>query len=122
MNIDGRAYFASSLADAVRYFDKAEAAGARLIDIGCMQIDYYWHGQDFRSVGDMFDPSQNVDYAARLLKSLRQQEDSWTLAVARYHAGPTKNVEQKQYVCTVITNMVASGFGAWTPSARNFCH
>jgi soluble lytic murein transglycosylase-like protein len=122
MNIEGRAYFAADLDDAVRHFDQVYAAGARLIDVGCMQIDYYYHSRDFHSLQDMFDPSETVEYAARLLKSLRAQENSWTLAVARYHAGPTKNVEQKQYVCSVITNMVATGFGAWTPAARAFCH
>ena len=69
----------------------------------------------------MFDPAQNVAYAARFLKELRQREGSWTLAAARYNAGPNNNPAQKQYVCTVITNMVASGFGSWTPAAKSFC-
>jgi soluble lytic murein transglycosylase-like protein len=69
----------------------------------------------------MFDPHENVDYAARYLKSLRLKEGSWTLAAARYHAGPNNDPAQKQYVCAVIGNMVASGFGRWTSAARSFC-
>ena len=69
----------------------------------------------------MFDPARNVDYAARFLKELREREGNWTLAVARYNAGPNNNPAQKQYVCRVISNMVASGFGEWTADARNFC-
>jgi soluble lytic murein transglycosylase-like protein len=69
----------------------------------------------------MLDPGKNVDYAARFLTELKEREGSWTLAVARYHAGPNNNPAQKQYVCTVITNMVATGFGAWTPEAKAFC-
>jgi len=42
------------------------------------------------------------------------------LAAARYHAGPANNPAHKQYVCPVITNMVARGFGAWTANARVF--
>ncbi len=122
MNIAGEAYFATSLDDAIRRFDVADAAGIKLIDIGCMQINHYFHGGEFASLRRMFDPHANVDYAARFLKALRRQEGSWTLAVARYHAGPNNNPAQKQYVCTVITNMVATGFGTWTDEARDFCH
>ena len=69
----------------------------------------------------MLDPHKNVDYAARFLKELRKREGSWTLAVARYHAGPNNNPAQKRYVCAVITNMVATGFGAWTAQSQAFC-
>ena len=69
----------------------------------------------------MFDPHQNVDYAARFLTELRTREGSWTMAVARYHAGPNNNPAQKRYVCAVIANMVATGFGAMTENARAFC-
>jgi hypothetical protein len=34
--------------------------------------------------------------------------------------GPANNPALKQYVCRMITNMVASGFGAWTANARPF--
>ena len=121
MNIAGEPYFATSLDDAIRRFDVAQADGISLIDIGCMQINYHFHGDAFPSLRRMFDPHANVDYAARFLKTLRGQEGSWTLAVARYHAGPNNNPAQKQYVCTVITNMVATGFGSWTDAARQFC-
>jgi soluble lytic murein transglycosylase-like protein len=69
----------------------------------------------------MFDPARNVRYAANFLKELRQREGSWTLAVARYNAGPNNEPAQKKYVCAVIRNMVASGMGRWTPNARAFC-
>jgi soluble lytic murein transglycosylase-like protein len=69
----------------------------------------------------MFDPARNVAYAAQFLRALRAREKSWTLAVARYHAGPNNNPAQKQYVCAVITNMVATGYGRWTTDAAQFC-
>ena len=43
------------------------------------------------------------------------------MAVARYHAGPNNDPAQKKYVCRVIANMVATGFGQWTPEASAFC-
>lgn len=121
MNIAGAAYFGASLDDALRRFQKARASGVKLIDVGCMQINHHFHGDKFASVEQMFEPHANVDYAARFLKALRGQEGSWTLAVARYHAGPNNNPAQKRYVCVVIGNMVATGFGTWTAPARDFC-
>ena len=86
-----------------------------------MQINQRWHGADFHSVAEMFDPASNVRYAATFLKELRSREGSWTLAVARYNAGPNNDPAQKKYVCAVIRNMVASGMGQWTANARAFC-
>ena len=121
MNIQGKAYFGASAADVVRKLGEAQAGGIRLVDLGCMQINHHSHRAKFPSLEAMIDPRQNVEYATRFLKELKQREGSWTLAVARYHAGPNNNPAQKLYVCRVITNMVATGFGNWTPGAKAFC-
>ncbi|MGE7156559.1 transglycosylase SLT domain-containing protein [Methylorubrum rhodesianum] len=121
MNIQGKAYFGSSAADVVQRLAQAQREGVRLVDLGCMQINHHYHRAKFASLEAMIDPAQNVEYATRFLKELKEREGSWTLAVARYHAGPNNNPAQKVYVCRVITNMVASGFGNWTPSAKAFC-
>ena len=122
LNIDGKAVFPRSRAEALATFDQARSEGARLIDLGCMQINHRYHGDDFRSVSDMLDPHRNVDYAARFLVKLHTRHETWSMAVARYHAGPDNDPAQKRYVCRVITNMVATGFGKWTPNARTFCN
>ncbi len=121
MNIDGRASANGSLGEAISRFKAAKLAGARMIDIGCMQINHHYHSDKFATLEAMFDPALNVDYAARFLRELKQRERTWTMAVARYNAGPNNDPAQKKYVCGVLTKMVASGFGAWTESARNFC-
>jgi soluble lytic murein transglycosylase-like protein len=121
LNIDGRTVMAGDLQDAVARFRDAKSKGARLVDLGCMQINHHYHGREFASVEAMFDPAGNVDYAARFLKELRAREGSWTMAVARYNAGPNNTVAQKRYICSVIGGLVASGFGAWTSGARAFC-
>ena len=92
-----------------------------MIDIGCMQINHHYHGANFRSLEAMFDPAQNIDYAARFLHDLKEREKTWTMAVARYNAGPDNDPAQKRYVCGVLAKMVGSGFGQWTPKARAFC-
>jgi len=121
LNIEGRTVFAATADEALKVFATARKKGAKLIDLGCMQINHHYHGREFGSAREMLDPAQNVTYAAKFLKHLRRREGSWTMAVARYHAGPNNNPAQKRYICAVIRNLVASGFGAWTPEARRFC-
>jgi len=121
LNIEGRASYDDDKATALRRFQGARANGAKLIDVGCMQINHHFHARQFGSVDQMFEPAANVDYAARFLKELKGREGNWTMAVARYHAGPNNDPAQKRYVCRVIANMVATGFGAWTGQSRAFC-
>lgn len=121
LNIAGKTVFATSAVEALATFRQSRLHGVRLIDLGCMQINHHYHGSEFRNVEDMLDPALNVNYAARFLSELRLQEGSWTMAVARYHAGPDNNPAQKRYVCAVIKNLVAAGFGAWTRNAKAFC-
>ena len=121
MNVDGRAVASRTLAEAMARFAAARAQGARFIDVGCMQINVHFHGARFGSVAEMFDPARNVDYAANFLKALKAETGAWTLAVARYNAGPGNPSAERAYVCAVIRNMVASGFGRWTDSARALC-
>jgi soluble lytic murein transglycosylase-like protein len=121
MNIEGKPFFPASENAALQLFAQAHQSGAKLIDIGCMQINQYFHGENFSSVEAMFDPHSNVEYAAKFLSVLHDKHDTWTMAVARYHAGPNNNPEQKVYVCRVIANLVATGYGKWTPNAATFC-
>ena len=121
LNIEGKTVFASSQKEALTAFALAQRDGKVLIDIGCMQINHHYHGGEFPSVSAMFDPELNVRYAARFLKTLREREGSWAMAVARYHAGPNNDPAQKRYICAVIQNLTATGFGSWTPASRQFC-
>lgn len=121
MNVDGRALHFESLDAALQAYRLERSKGAKLIDVGCMQINVKWHADRFRSVEHMFDPRSNVEYAARFLKQLRERHGAWTLAVARYNAGPDNNSAQRKYVCAVIRHLVKAGMGAWTAEARVFC-
>ncbi|MCG7504684.1 transglycosylase SLT domain-containing protein [Mesorhizobium retamae] len=121
LNIEGKAVFPRSRPEALLTFENARREGKTLIDLGCMQINHRYHGDQFRNVEDMLDPRRNVEYAARFLAQLHARHETWSMAVARYHAGPDNDPAQKRYVCRVITNMVAVGFGKWTANARSFC-
>lgn len=121
LNIEGEAVFPATAAEARRVFREARSRGKVLIDLGCMQINHHYHGERFASLDAMLDPRRNVDYAARFLLRLKSRHSTWSMAVARYHAGPDNDPAQKRYICRVVANMVATGFGKWTEGARRFC-
>lgn len=121
LNIEGKPVFARTENEALRIFSNARKKGAKLIDLGCMQINHYYHGTEFSSLRAMLQPAANVGYAARFLRALYDRQGSWTMAVARYHAGPDNDPAQKRYICRIIRNMVAVGFGQWTKKSEEFC-
>ncbi len=60
--------------------------GKTNFDVGCMQINYYWHGKNFSSIEEMLDVNWNVRYAASLIKGLYNDHGSWQVAVRHYHS------------------------------------
>ncbi|WP_114389868.1 transglycosylase SLT domain-containing protein [Notoacmeibacter marinus] len=121
LNVAGRTVRPSSLDAAMATVQRERRQGVRLIDVGCMQINLHYHRQAFASLRDMFDPAKNVAYAAGFLKRLHRQHGTWSMAVARYHAGANNDAAQKRYVCSVIRRMIRTGFGEMTPRAAAFC-
>jgi Transglycosylase SLT domain len=121
LNIEGKTIIANSRTQALILFEQARAQGKKLIDLGCMQVNHHYHGAQFSSVAEMLEPQANIAYAAHLLRELHDGGNDWAMAVALYHASPRKPMEQHRYICSVIRNLVASGFGGWTPAAREYC-
>ncbi len=58
----------------------------RSVDIGLMQINWKFHGENFESMEELFDPATNLDYAARFLGQLLKQHGDLESAVAHYHS------------------------------------
>jgi hypothetical protein len=121
LNIEGKTVFANSKSDALRHFNEARDNGKKLIDLGCMQVNHYYHGANFAGPAEMLVPDKNVVYAARFLKQLKKDHGTWTMAVARYHASAKNKKAQKRYICAVIGNLVRTGLGKWTVEAKDFC-
>jgi soluble lytic murein transglycosylase-like protein len=87
INEAGNASRFESGALAVAHVRDRISAGVRNIDIGCLQINYHWHGQEFASIDEMFDPLRNVSYGARYLETLYRQNGDWEMAIGAYHSG-----------------------------------
>jgi hypothetical protein len=86
LNISGRQVQASSKNDAIKIASSYVKQGTTNIDVGVMQINYHWHGENFESLEKMFTLENNIEYAAKLLCSLYHQHGSWNKAVRFYHS------------------------------------
>ena len=86
LNHAGKGLFFETRAEAMAYLRKTVANGPRNIDVGCMQINNYWHGKEFPSLDAMMEPETNIRYAVRYLKELYRETGSWDAAVRRYHS------------------------------------
>lgn len=86
VNTAGQSHWFDSHDEAVAFVREAVTSGQSNIDIGCFQLNMYWHGEAFASIEAMFDPEQNADYAARFLVHNHAETGNWVDAVARYHS------------------------------------
>lgn len=100
-----------------RYFDSSPTAvaavrdlqmqGVRLIDVGCFQIDLFYHPEAFTTLEDAFDARSNADYAARFLSELYGRTGSWEAAIADYHSAAPE--EGGPYRTRVIADWQGGG-------------
>ena len=87
---EGRGRYLPNKAAAVKEVRMLKAKGVTNIDVGCMQVNLYYHPEAFEDLESALDPTQNTHYAAQLLKSLRDESRSWNLAIAHYHSRNSK--------------------------------
>lgn len=90
INVEGQPYYFKTRSEAIDAVQKHLKSGKRNVDIGCMQINYHHHGENFDSIHAMFDPRKNVEYGARFLKNLKETHGSWSKAVGMYHSATLK--------------------------------
>ena len=81
----------------------------RSVDVGCMQVNLYFHPTAFPDLDAAFDPAANAAFAARFLRSLFKDTGSWMHAVARYHSSIYRN--NRQYMIRVMKTWRQLGGG-----------
>ena len=86
INAAGQGRYFSSGAAAIEAVQDLLMQGVRLIDVGCFQVDLYYHPDAFTSLDQAFDPRANAQYAARFLSELHDRTGSWQAAIAWYHS------------------------------------
>lgn len=85
-NVRGKGYYFDSKDEALTHLRQLVARGVLGFDVGCMQLNYRWHGDNFADLEEMIDPARNTDYAARYLSELRAETGSWDAATRYYHS------------------------------------
>ena len=86
LNQQGKGMYFENREDALAHLKKAVASGVTNIDVGCMQINYRWHGDQFSSLEEMMDPVANTRYAATFLSNLYKRHKNWEIATRYYHS------------------------------------
>jgi soluble lytic murein transglycosylase-like protein len=86
INIAGKTVIANDPKEAALVVKDALSRGITNIDIGIVQINYRWHGENFNSVEEMLNPKLNTEYAGRLLAKLFKQHGDWHKAIRFYHS------------------------------------
>ncbi len=108
IDIGGAGRMFDTQAAAVAAVQAARQAGSRSIDVGCMQVNLFYHPQAFATLEEAFAPEANVRYAARFLADLHAQTGDWAAAVAAYHsATPEMGMAYARRVAA-----------AWPPAAQ----
>lgn len=122
VNVKGKGYFYKTKAEAVAAVRDWQNRGYKSIDVGCMQINLRFHGKEFASVEDAFDPHKNVDAAARFLKNRYNVRKDWLHAATDYHSRNQRKanvymkkllvalnnvkIERSQYLTSYASNMM----------------
>jgi hypothetical protein len=85
-NAEGEGTWFDDPQSAVAFAQDRVAQGRTNIDIGCFQLNYRWHGDEFASVAQMFDPLENARYAARFVSRLYAETGDWRTAAGAFHS------------------------------------
>lgn len=86
VNMEGKGVWFETEDDARAYVYQHYKRGARSFDVGCFQLNYKWHHQEFASIEEMFDPIKSGEYAAAFLTKLFEETGSWEQAAGTYHS------------------------------------
>lgn len=94
VNMEGKGVWFETEDQARAFVFKNFKRGARSFDIGCFQINYKWHHQNFSSLEEMFDPLANGIYAAKFLAELYAEKGNWEDAAGAYHSRTPENADR----------------------------
>ncbi|MFV0293654.1 MAG: hypothetical protein ACK5II_10770 [Paracoccus sp. (in: a-proteobacteria)] len=86
VNAGGKGTWFNDPAPAIAFAKDQITRGQTNIDIGCFQLNYRWHGNNFSSVSEMFDPLLNARYAARFISQLHAEKEDWRTAAGAFHS------------------------------------
>lgn len=86
INREGKGFWFKNKEEALAFGKQSLADGRKSFDVGCVQINYRWHGHAFPSLEDMFNPEWTATYAAQFLRTLYEERGDWSAAAGAYHS------------------------------------
>ncbi len=86
INREGKGHWFATREEALEFARASIAEGRPSFDVGCVQINYRWHGHAFPSIEEMLDPEYTATYAAQFLRTLYEERGSWSEAAGAYHS------------------------------------
>ncbi|MBY0356351.1 MAG: lytic transglycosylase domain-containing protein [Rickettsiales bacterium] len=89
INAQGQGYYFDTMHDAVTFARRLQLKGVQSMDVGCMQVNLKHHPDAFSSLMDAFNPTSNVAYGAKFLRSNFDDLGNWREAIAAYHSRGT---------------------------------
>jgi hypothetical protein len=107
LNRAGEGMYLGTEGEALAQLGAILETGHTNVDVGCMQVNWRWHGEAFDSLEQMMDPAANTEYAARFLVDLWRREGTWDAAVQAYHS--TDPERGAAYLARVERNRRAGG-------------
>lgn len=96
VNIGGEGHWSDTAEEAAALVEAALQSGQTNVDLGCFQLNLYWHAEAFTSIEDMLDPERNASYAAAFLAEKFEETGDWSLAAAAYHSATPEHAERYQ--------------------------
>jgi len=94
VNNGGSGTFFSTKAEAIREVRRLQRDGETNIDVGCMQVNLHWHGDNFVSLEQAFEPEINMTVAADILARQYRAHRDWQVASGNYHSA-TPHLHQR---------------------------
>ncbi len=101
LNVNGKTLFFKNKQDMLKKIKENINDGNVNMDIGCNQINYKHHRNNFQSIEQMINPFYNVEYSASYLHKNYKRTQNWSEAVAHYHS---KNIAKNQIYIKKITS------------------
>lgn len=86
VNSRGKAHYFKTRLEAEDFLNKCLQKGITNIDVGCMQINWHWHQDNFNHPKELLSPEVALPYAASLLRDHQKRTGSWMKAALLYHS------------------------------------
>lgn len=86
INVKGKGYYFPDKLSAKKFLQTLPKKIQYKVDVGCMQLNWGYHGKAFPYLGKMLNPRINIIYAAYFLRELYLETGRWSKAIASYHS------------------------------------